>query len=687
MKHKIYQSAVWAILCTIGIYFFGNTPFFQTFENILWDVRVEKLQRAEEHDTKIKLVLIDQSSLDWAKTNYTLAWPWPREMYAKLVDYCISHGAKAVIFDILFQEPSVYGVEDDKRLIDSIMRTNTVGSMVLSQKQGDHREWPFAMLKPDYPSVVDRSMTQNHFALASFPSEAIGEAFGLVGFVNAFPDRDGIIRKTNVVSVFDGRFAPALPLAACLSTQECTTTVDPATRIINYHGPVQTYETINAASIIQAQLVNEAGADEPTQQYDFNQSYVFIGMSAPGLMDLKSTPMERVYPGTEIHATVLDNLLHNDFINMVSVKVTVGLLFIAVFVTFLGIRYHRSMAIGAIYTITLIMVSILLSIGFYYFHFWFNLTFFIIGITGSSVAAFSINYFHEGAQRRFLKNAFSRYISSQVIDELIKHPETLRLGGRKEVLSILFSDIEGFTTLSTQLEAEVLAKFLNEYLGLMSDVILEMGGTIDKYEGDAIIAFWNAPLPQSNHADLAVASVMRCQKVLEEHNPFFEKKYGFRIKTRFGIHTGEVIVGNLGTEKRFDYTFIGDAGNLASRLESANKQFGSMCMISEETKGYLNDDGKTLFRELGTIQVVGRTSAVKVFEPVDVTRADNYREWMDEYNGALKRFYAADFEGALSVFETLAPLDAVSAAYVKLIRNLGSAHVQFSNGTLILGDK
>lgn len=683
----MYQSAVWALLCTLGIYFFGNIPFFQTFENKLWDVRVENLQRMEEHDPKIKLILIDQNSLDWAESNYALSWPWPREMYAKIVDYCIAHGAKAVIFDILFQEPSLYGLEDDNRLIKSIAQANTIGAMVLSQKQGENYQWPSAMLKPAYPPIMNQSSSQNRFLRASFPSEAIGEAFTYVGFVNAFPDSDGIIRKTNVVSVFDGHIAPALPLAACLSTKGCAATIDPAAKIINYHGPAQTYETINAASIIQTQLAYEAGEVHQNKEYDLNQSYVFIGMSAPGLMDLKSTPMERVYPGTEIHATVLDNLLHNDFIGTVSMKVTLGLLFIVVFATFLGIRYHRSMAIGAMYTITLLMVSIVISIGFYIFHLWFNLTFFIIGIIASSFAAFSINYFYEGAQRRFLKSAFSRYISPQVIDELIKHPETLRLGGRKEVLSILFSDIEGFTTISTQLEAEVLAKFLNEYLGLMSDVILEMGGTIDKYEGDAIIAFWNAPLPQANHAALTVASVMRCQQVLEAHNAHFETKYGFRIKTRFGIHTGEVIVGNLGTEKRFDYTFIGDAGNLASRLESANKQFGSMCMISEETKGYLSDDGKTLFRELGTIQVVGRTSAVKVFEPIDITRLDNYREWMEEYNGALKRFYAEDFEGALSVFEKLALNDTVSAAYVKLIQNMGSAHVRFSNGTLILGDK
>ena len=686
MKQKVYQSLLWGIVLTLCVYALGKTPAFEAFENITWDLRVKALQDPQEHDKNIKLILIDQSALDWGEKNYGLSWPWPREMYAKIVDYCRDHGAKAVIFDILFQEPSLYGLVDDNRFIASIAQANSVGALVLSQKQGDSTHWPSTMEKTLYP-ILSKEMSLDGFRFGSFPVEPISGAFKRTGFVNSFPERDGVIRRTNLISLFDRRIVPALSYAGCLSTQECAPINDTIPKIIHYHGPSQTYETFNASSIIQSQLMREANETQKAPEFDFNQSYVFIGMSAPGLMDLKSTPMERVYPGTEIHATVLDNVLHRDFITYVPNATTIALLFAFVFATFFWIRYSVSVVKGLAFMVMMLLGSVGMSMIFYTFHLWLNVTLFLTGITVSAFIAFSINYFHEGAQRRFLRSAFSRYISPKIIDELIKHPQTLRLGGRKEVLSILFSDIEGFTSLSTQLDAETLAKFLNEYLGLMSDVILQMGGTIDKYEGDAIIAFWNAPLPQEKHAALAVESVITCQRILEEHNGYFEKKYGRKIKTRFGIHTGEVIVGNLGTEKRFDYTFIGDAGNLASRLESANKQFGSMCMISEETKKYVGDDASFVFRELGTIQVVGRSSAVKVFEPIPIEKRDEYALWLETYNAALKNFYAAHFEEAIDGFEKLSSIDPVSRSYLGLIQNIREAHLRFENGTLILGDK
>ncbi|HEX5329828.1 adenylate/guanylate cyclase domain-containing protein [Sulfuricurvum sp.] len=688
MKIKIYQAALWAFVCTLSLYFFGKSPFLQTFENKLWDVRVANLQNAEDHDKSIKLILIDQSSLDWAKENYSLSWPWPREMYAKIIDYCVQHGAKAVVFDVLFQEPSLYGVEDDKRLISALEHANGVGSFVLSRNQGNDRRWPSEILKPSYPPLSEDLSANAVYPLASFPDRAIAKGYKQIGSVNSHPDSDGIIRKAHLTSVFDLGYVPSLPMAACLSTKECAPSVDTDLKIINYYGPAQTYETINAASIVQAQLSNEAGDIHHVKQYDLNQSYVFIGMSAPGLMDLKSVPMQNIYPGTEINAAVLDNILHQNFISELPYSITYSLLFLVTFVTFFGIRHHISLKIGLLYSAILLTLAVASSIVLYYGGFWFNVSIFILGIIASWFVAFSINYFHEGAQRRFIKSAFARYISPQVIDELIKYPDRLRLGGSKEVLTILFTDIEGFTAISSKLEPEVLAKFLNEYLGLMSDVILEAGGTIDKYEGDAIIAFWNAPLHQKDHAKRAVASVLNCQRAIQAYNPMLEKKYGFSVRTRFGIHTGEVIVGNFGTEKRFDYTFIGDAGNLASRLESANKQFGSSCMMSEETKMCLNrDDQVIVCRELGTIQVVGRTSGVKVFEPIDSALSDEYIQWIDEYNSALEYFYHADFERALSIFDKLSSIDRVSASYVRLIHKIATGNLKFENATLILDEK
>ncbi|MBN2060002.1 MAG: adenylate/guanylate cyclase domain-containing protein, partial [Deltaproteobacteria bacterium] len=194
-----------------------------------------------------------------------------------------------------------------------------------------------------------------------------------------------------------------------------------------------------------------------------------------------------------------------------------------------------------------------------------------------------INYTIKGRQKRYIKNVFKQYLSPAVIERLVENPDKLALGGEMRELSIFFSDIQGFTGISEQLSPPELTALLNDYLSAMTDIILAEGGTIDKYEGDAIIAFWNAPLDVPDHAKRAVRSALLCGRKLSELRPGFRKRIGTDIYARIGINTGQVVVGNMGSNQRFDYTFLGDAGNLASRLEGVNKQFSTYLMVSEYT--------------------------------------------------------------------------------------------------------
>ena len=280
--------------------------------------------------------------------------------------------------------------------------------------------------------------------------------------------------------------------------------------------------------------------------------------------------------------------------------------------------------------------------------------------------ALIVNYATEGKQKRFIKNAFQQYLSPAVIEQLIQHPERLKLGGERRVLSIFFSDLQGFTSISEGLDPKELTALLNDYLSAMTNIIHEENGTVDKYEGDAIIAFWNAPLEVPEHAVRAVRAAIRCQKVLAEMRPGFKERIGKEMFMRIGINTGPVVVGNLGSHTRFDYTMIGDAVNIAARLEGANKQFGTYTMISQFTRDMIGDI--LTVRELARIAVVGRREPVVVYEPMTAEEYETRKQTLETFSKGLQLFYSGEFSRALEIFSSVQELDPPAAAYAKKCR-------------------
>jgi adenylate cyclase len=236
------------------------------------------------------------------------------------------------------------------------------------------------------------------------------------------------------------------------------------------------------------------------------------------------------------------------------------------------------------------------------------------------------------------------------------------------MLSIFFSDLEGFTGISEGLEPEALTALLNDYLSAMTDIIHEEGGTVDKYEGDAIIAFWNAPLEQPDHARRCVRAALRCQARLAEMRPMFRERLKKDLKMRIGINSGPAIVGNMGSHTRFDYTMIGDAVNLASRLEGINKQFGTYTMISQSTMEQM--EGAFPVRELSRVAVVGRKESVVVYEPLPPEDIECRQSELTRFADGLTRFYRGDFPGAETIFSSLADADPAALAYITKCREL-----------------
>jgi adenylate cyclase len=295
-----------------------------------------------------------------------------------------------------------------------------------------------------------------------------------------------------------------------------------------------------------------------------------------------------------------------------------------------------------------------------------------VGALAAGLSMVLINYAVEGRQKRFIQNAFGQYLSPQVIERLVADPDLLTLGGEKRCLSIFFSDVAGFTSISEKLkdDPQALTALLNDYLSEMTSIIYAHGGTIDKYEGDAIIAFWNAPLDLPDHALQAVRASLACQKKLDEIGPRLAKQAGTTVRARIGLNTGDVVIGNMGSSQRFNYTFLGDAGNLASRLEGINKLFGTRFLVSSFTKDAAGEADDLSWREIGRVRVVGKNLPVTVFEPLARVDAETQTEVLRAFDKALRDWYRGAFPEALAGFEAWAETDAPSRHYAAKTREL-----------------
>lgn len=361
-----------------------------------------------------------------------------------------------------------------------------------------------------------------------------------------------------------------------------------------------------------------------------------------------------------IQAVFLDNLLSQDFIQPAPAWVTVLLACLLS----LACAGAVVLAPGAfrlwMFALPLALLPVALALMAYARGFQLPLMASQTACGAAIVLGLGVKYATEGRQKRFIKSAFNQYLSPAVIDQIIAHPERLRLGGERRMLSMFFSDIQGFTTISESLSPEDLTHLLNDYLTAMTDIIIDRGGTVDKYEGDAIIAFWNAPLEIPRHAENCVEAALACQEKLAKMRPAFREWTGHDLHMRIGVNTGYAMVGNFGSQTKFDYTMLGDAVNLAARLEGVNKQFGTYTLISESTRKAL---GETFaVREIGKVAVVGRKQPVTVFEPLRPEDRKARKKLLETFEKGLALFYEEKLIEAEAIF-TANPSDPPSAAY------------------------
>ncbi len=675
-----------------------------------WDWRVRWLASPALATDRVCTIIIDQNSLDDAEDLLGLTWKWPREIYGAILSFCKRGGARAVAFDMIYTERSDIDIGDDIRFGEAIADgPPCVAALPLSTTLADGKRkvtWPQnakqrfvdadRMLAP-LPALMPQLTMQD----ASFPVPQVTTNVALLGSVHAVPDTDALFRRAPIGHVFDGRFVPTLGLAAYLAAEPeaALGTTRSGLRvnamripldkkglaILRFRGPTQTHLALNATAVLQSELRLREGGSPTVDPQILKDRYVFFGVTAPGLMDLKPTPLGRTYPGVEVHATFLDNLLSGDFARELPSAGVLALMIAFGLGAGIAGRCCRNGRQTVLAFVAFLAIPPVAGLAAYPARLWLPVAPLEVVAGLALLCAVIVNYALEGRQKRFIKGAFKQYLSPVVIDKLVQNPDRLQLGGEEKTLTLLFSDIQGFTSISEGLNPTALTTLLNTYLTAMTDVIHEEGGTIDKYEGDAIIAFWNAPLEQPDHAARAVRAALRCQSVLAEMRPTLREQCGKDIYVRIGINTGPVVVGNMGSNQRFDYTFLGDAGNLAARLEGINKQFDTYLMISEFTREAMGDAFPT--RELSRVQVVGRSQPVTVHEPFLPEIFAARETELKAFAAALQLYYAGDFGKACDAFGALAERDPTAGIYANRCRVLTATPMDEWQGIWTMTEK
>ncbi|MGQ0643905.1 MAG: CHASE2 domain-containing protein [Elusimicrobiota bacterium] len=573
-------------------------------------------------------------------------WPWRRDVHGVLIDFLSKAGAKVVAFDVLFTEPDRDRPQSDARLGDRAEKSGRAVFGMLFQREQDGRP-----AKPLLPLP----------ALRTSPA----------GFVNIFAEIDGVSRRLPVWVEYEGRPYYGLAFAAyaaalgrspedVLRSASVPTEEGPWNEInLNFVGGYETFPYHSYVDVYK-------GRADPA---DFKDKIVLVGGTAIALFDTQSVPNVANFPGLEIHANALDNYLNGNYLRRAGRGWTV---FFVLLFTLAGALFLPRVAVwkGAV-------IFAALAAGYFLLTYWLFaqknvLLEFVIpatAIVATYLVIFSYRLLTEEKEKRWIKGTFSQYMSKKLVDILASDPDRMKLGGEEKEMTVFFSDLAGFTTLSESMRAPDLVHLLNEYLTEMSDIILvKYDGFVDKYIGDAIMAFWNAPLDQPDHAKLACfAALDQMEKLKELQRRFAERKLP-AIDCRMGINTGLMVVGNMGSNNKFNYTVIGDPVNQASRFEGANKAYHTHIMISETTYEKAKNDVEV--RQLDLLRVKGKNLPIRVYELA--ARKDGLSEAQKNgfalYGEGLAFYLERKFEKALDKFKkTLAhlPDDGPSQVYIK----------------------
>lgn len=614
--------------------FFPSTrSYIQPLENLeakLYDYRMKMLRGPQKTPDNIVIAAIDEKSLEKLGR-----WPWDRDKIAALVDKMNEAGAEIIMFDAWFSEPE----KNDPVLARSIKNAgNVILPLVFNfDKQSAAPEGEL-LENAAFKYVTDREMFDKYAPLrakgVTMSLDEISREAMALGHINMNSDAEGTLRWETTAVMYKDRLYPSIDIQVAsiylgvpadavvlgkegivLGKKRFLPTNLGGQSLINYYGDEHSFKYISLADIYEGTI----------QPGELQGKIILIGASAKGTFDLRVTPFSAEMPGVEKHANVIASILDDRPLRRWGASANASVLLISglLFSLLLALGIRRFKIVGAS-VVTLVFLSLLSFSAYELFvskGIWMDFLYPALNIFGGFVAVTSYNYAVEEKFARTVRAMFSSYVTERVVNELIRNPELAKLGGDRKEITLLFSDVRGFTTFSEKHAPEEVVTILNEYLAAMTTVVLKWEGTLDKFIGDAILAFWGAPMVQEDHAELAVRCALDMMRELGK----LKEKWSSEGKTAFdigiGINTGEVIVGNIGAEgKKMDYTIIGDHVNLGSRVESLTRQYDVQVIITEFTLERIRhavEDGligHVAVRGLDNVIVKGKDKPVGIYE-------------------------------------------------------------------------
>ncbi|OIQ51626.1 Adenylate cyclase 1 [Pseudodesulfovibrio hydrargyri] len=630
-------------------------------------------------------------------------WPWPRYRVALLLKYLTAYGAVAVASDIIFSEPDrtspAIMKEDVKReLRIDIGFTGLPGDLMDYDRllaynlKGGPYILGFDFSRESVPSDHDCRVRPAKVSVLSppgapSPHDFLPRAKGMIcpipvlaeaapecGFITITPDLDSVYRRVPLLYSFEGRYYPSLALATLMQATEkkdivlkmspvgiesirfndmVIPTDSRGQLLINYRGPMRTFEYISASDVLARKLPPGS----------LRGRIAFIGTSASGLKDIRATPLDPGFPGAEAHATVVDNILSGQILSVPDWAP--GLEFLAMLAGGLATTFLLMWARASWIILPVFCMGGVMWYGSVFFYreqeFFISPMYSYLTLGLTFITLTLIKFWREEIAKRYIHGAFAHYLAPSVISQIMDNPEALTLEGQEKEITIQFSDVRNFTSLSEKLSPAQVTNLLHDYLTPMTRIITEHEGTLDKFIGDSVMAFWNAPLDIENHQEKSLRAALAQQRRLGELNETFLDKYGFAIAVGIGIHSGPVRVGNMGSDDLFDYTLIGDNVNLASRLEGLTKFYGQTLVVSQAIKDACGDG--YYFRILDNVRVKGKEAPVTIHTVYTLQEAQARKAELDLYEKARQAYVDRNFDGAGTLFRELRETGAEPVLY------------------------
>ena len=702
-----------SLVLTLVLFIVG-VPILDMVELKTYDLRFRS-RGVKSPSDKIVAAVLDEKSLDREGR-----WPWPRARIGRIVDILNRDGAKVIAFDIGFIEPDENNnlrlLERIDRQLQSLQLENpelrrfieeqrleadndlllartledadtktVLGYFFYMRKafleydldEADIQQRLDTISDSKYPLIIysQQDLPFEPFRTAYAPEpnlQQLHRSSDGSGYFNMEPDpQDGIVRTMplmykcgeevyaplSIQAVWHYLDRPQLMVRVAgygiegLRIGDRTVPTDEMGYMrINYLGPERTFPYVSLSDILK----------EEFPKGTFRDKIVIVGATAIGIGDIRNTPFSSSgeYPGLEIHATVMDNILQGDHISKPKWATVFDLAAILVLGLITGFAIPRLSALKAIAATLLILAGYVAANRWLFVQegIWVNLVYPLLAVVLVYTSLTVYHYLTEERERKKIRGAFSYYVSSSVVNEMLKDPNKLKLGGDKKEISVLFSDIRSFTSISEGMTPEELVHLLNEYLTVMTDIVFEYEGTLDKYIGDALMAFYGAPLDQPDHPFRACASALDMMDGLEKLNEKWIQEGKQPLDIGIGINTGPMMVGNMGSDQRFDYTVMGDAVNLGSRLEGANKSYKTHILISETTYERVKDE--FICMELDSVRVKGKKLPVRIFELVsrkELPARD--MEAIARFHEGLRLYKEQKWDRAIETFEGVNAMD------------------------------